>query len=221
MSVKTSLQGLYPQLFWHLHLFSAGLVKVSGTRPEALFHSNLSAVVEPSDCHCCMHTRQPLPCQCHGKLSPGTAASLTPVPICPRCLQLCHCLGTGLRRGWAGLSKERLGFMAPQIAQAICTTEQDAADCGPKGPGLSSSSHLHCPLQCLADANGLWGRLPPDSEMPVVNFPSFLRSDKHSSSKTQSCVSTAAAGIWTPSPELDPALLGSCCIVGRTRESRE
>lgn len=41
----------------------------------------------------------------------------------------------------------------PQIARAICTTEQDAAHCGPKGTGLSSSSHLHCPFQRLADAN--------------------------------------------------------------------
>lgn len=64
-----------------------------------------------------MHTRQLLPCH-HGKLSPGTPASLTPVPICPHCLQLCHCLGTGLgrdRRGWAGLSKEPFGFMAPRL----------------------------------------------------------------------------------------------------------
>lgn len=60
--------------------------------------------------------------------------------------------------------------MAHQIAPAICTTEQDAAHCGPKGTGLSSSSHLHHPLQCLADPNGLWGRLPPHSEMPAEIF---------------------------------------------------
>lgn len=186
-------------------------MKLSGTRHEALFHSSLSAVVEPITA--CTQGGL-VTCRCHGKLSPGAPASLTPVPICPHCLQLFHCLGTGLRRGrGAGLGFQRiaLGLWPPQIAPAICTTEQDAAHCGPKGTGLSSSSHLHCPLPCLADANGLWGRLPPDSGMPAVHFPGFLRSDKHSSSKTQSCVSTEAAGVWTPAPVLDPALLGSWC----------
>lgn len=132
---------------------------MSGTRPESLFHSNLSALLSPVTAiiihNYCMHTRQPSPLSLHGKLSPGTPASLTPVPICHHCLQLCHCLGTGLRRdrrGWGGFQRSCLGLW-PQIARAICTTEQDAAHCGPKGTGLSSSSHLHCPFQRLADAN--------------------------------------------------------------------
>lgn len=161
-----------------------------------------------------VHTRQPFPLSMPWEAVTWYFSITDTCSHLPPCLQLCHCLGTGLRggtRGGARLSKERFGFMAHQIAPAICTTEQDAAHCGPKGTGLSSSSHLHRPLQCLADPNGLWGRLPPHSGMPAVNFPGFLCSDKHSSKKSQSYVSSAAAGVWTPGPVLNPALLHSWC----------
>lgn len=161
-----------------------------------------------------VHTRQPFPLSVPWE-AVTWYSSITDtcphLPPLPAALPLPgHRAGGGMRGG-ARLSKERFGFMAHQITPAICTTEQDAAHCGPKGTGLSSSSHLHHPLQCLADPNGLWGRLPPHSGMPAVNFPGFLCSDKHSSKKSQSYVSSAAAGVWTPGPVLNPALLGSWC----------
>lgn len=100
---RTSLQGLYSQLFWHLHLSLLGKCRCQGQGPRHFFTAPclpwLSPVTAISTC-----TQGSLfPCQCHGKLSPGSPASLTPVPICPHCLQLCHCLGTGLR-GQEGLA---------------------------------------------------------------------------------------------------------------------
>jgi len=110
----------------------------------------------------------------------------------------------------AGLSKEQFGLLAPQSSQVICTTEQDAAHCGAKGTGMSSSSCWLGPLRRrLADANGHWGRLPQSQGCAAVNFPGSLSSDKPPSSKTWGYVAPAAAGVCTPAPVLDPALLGS------------
>lgn len=105
----------------------------------------------------------------------------------------------------SGLSKEQFGLTATESSGAICTTEQD---CVAEGTGLSSSSHLHYLLQHLADANQLWGRLPPDPEMCCSEF-SWLPQLQKASIKTQGYVPPAIAGDWTPAPLLDPVLLGA------------
>lgn len=133
---------------WHLHLFSAGLVKLSGTRPEALSHSSLSAVVEPVIAITACTQGGLVSCQCHGKLSPGTPASLTPVPIAPTACSS----STAWAQGWGGAGG--LG----------CAFKRSPWVYGP--PRLHQQFAQLSKMPPIVDQKGLVWALPPTCTVP-------------------------------------------------------